>query len=262
MENIDNFLIEVIRERACDLVVLAEYGESISKLCEKINAVSESDYKPIPNNNGCDRIKGLIKSKYRIVSIQEQARYQIVMIETTLYKLLIGMIHNLSKLDYSERSQEALLNHFNYDLCEAEKSQDSNNTMVLGDFNVDPFEPACIAANTLHAIPFVEEVETLARVVSGIEYHKFYNPTWKLMGRKDIPYATCYYNKSDIVNYYWHMFDQVIIRPQLIPAFQEDSLTIIEKSTSHNLLMNKKPNSKNYSDHLPLFYKLKEEKIP
>lgn len=260
--NIDNCIMDLVSEKGCDIIILAEYLEPIVNLCNMVNTDSELEYKPIPNYSGCDKIKGIINAKYAIESIQEQARYQIVKIETMAYKLLIGMIHNVSAFHNSKETQAVILEQFSCDINEAEKSQSIKNTMVIGDLNVNPFEPACIAANTLHAIPFAEEVEKTTRIVVGKEYQKFYNPTWKLLGRKEIPYATYYYSNSDAVNYYWHMFDQVIIRPRLIPAFFEESLSIIIETENHKLLKGGKPDMESYSDHLPLFYEMKEERIP
>lgn len=34
----------------------------------------------------------------------------------------------------------------------------TRNVLAMGDLNVNPFEETCIAANTIHAIPYVEEL--------------------------------------------------------------------------------------------------------
>jgi len=259
LENINRLIVDIALEKKCDLLVLAEYGGSIDMLCSQINSVSKAQYKPIPNNGGCGKIYGLIKGKYSIESIQEQSRYQIVMVETTLYKLIIGMIHNVSPLYASALTQLNELSCFYEDICDAEDRLGTRNTMLIGDFNVNPFDYACIAANTLHAIPYREEVKSPGRTVMGRKYLKFYNPTWKLLGKREPPYATYYQNRSDIVNYYWHMFDQVLIRPQLASAFDEGALAIVTETESHKLLLEGyKPNSSQYSDHLPLYCELKE----
>ncbi|MCL1914385.1 MAG: hypothetical protein FWG10_11065 [Eubacteriaceae bacterium] len=89
-ENIDNCIIEITKEKDCDLVVLAEYDEPLDDLCSILNTKFKNRYKPLPNNKGCDKIKGIVKNKFQMESIQEQSRYQIVKIETTLYKLILG----------------------------------------------------------------------------------------------------------------------------------------------------------------------------
>ena len=84
---------------------------------------------------------------------------------------------------------------------------------------------------------------------------------WKFFGERTPPYGTYYYNSSSIVNYYWNLFDQVIIRPSLLNAFNEEDLKILTNIGTNQLLdITKKPN-KNYSDHLPLIFKIQEGKI-
>lgn len=258
---INNCLIEIILENKCDVIVLAEYGDEISRLCGLLNMVSKDTYQPLPQYEGCKKIRGLINSKYKSDVLHEQSRYQIIMIETSYYSLIIAMIHNKSKLNSSIFAQEEELRVFHQDICAVEKSCNTKNTLVIGDFNADPFEPACTSASALHAIPFAGETSKSTRTVSGRKYHKFYNPTWKFYSNRSVPYSTYYYNNSDMINLYWNIFDQVIIRPQLINAFIDDSLSIITETKNHNLLKKKIPNKDKYSDHLPLFCSVEEEKI-
>ena len=96
---------------------------------------------------------------------------------------------------------------------------------------------------------------------AGKEYEKFYNPSWKFLESSKIPYTSYRYDTSDLVDYYWNMFDQVIIRPRLIKAFDYEHFSILAKTQHHELILNEKPNINNYSDHLPIFCKFKEEKI-
>lgn len=260
--NINGCLSELISAKDCDIVILAEYTDNIRPLCGLINILSKDEYMPIPNNGGCEKIKGLIKKKYNIEVIREQNRYQIVMIRTTFYKLIVAMIHNISKLTSSKDEQAENLRIFHQDICAEEKTHQTKNSIIIGDLNVNPFEPACIAANLLHAIPFIEEVTNPTRIVQGKIYQKFYNPMWKFYGNQKMPYTSYYHdNSGKHINYYWNAYDQVVIRPELINAFEDDLLSIITETANHKLLKNNKPDKENYSDHLPLFCTLKEEKI-
>lgn len=251
----------MITEHKCDIVALAEYNEPIDNLCDSINKDSSVKFKHLSLTKGCKKITGIINAKYTVEIVQEHARYQIAKIETTWYTLLFAAIHNVSNLHGEKERQEALLKEFHADILSAEDRCKTKNTVVIGDLNINPFEPMCVRADILHAIPYPEEVEKPTRIITDKEYHKFYNPTWKLLGKNEIPYATYYYKKGGIVNYYWYMYDQVIIRPCLLNSFDCDSLDIIIKTENHSLLKNYRPDANNYSDHLPIFCKLREEKI-
>nr|WP_024838078.1 hypothetical protein [Clostridium sp. 12(A)] len=58
---LDQCLIELITERNCDLVVLAEYPNEIGGLCCRLNLDAKEEFILVPNFGGCDRIKALIK---------------------------------------------------------------------------------------------------------------------------------------------------------------------------------------------------------
>lgn len=60
-------------------------------------------------------------------------------------------------------------------------------------------------------------------------------------------------------NPYWHIYDQVIIRPSLRSRFVDGNLKIITGSANVSLLdKNKHPNH-SISDHLPITFEIKED---
>ncbi|MCL2415907.1 MAG: hypothetical protein FWD01_03740 [Defluviitaleaceae bacterium] len=264
--NVVYSLLEMIAENRVDLLVLAEYERDINKLCNLLNSVSDDVKYRVLVGITCKRIKVIINEKYNCEVLRGRNHYLITKITTDHYELLIAMIHAISKRDSTVDKQVASMASFHNKIRECEKEQNCQNTLVIGDFNINPFEAAFINANTMHAIPFREEViKSPTRICKGKEYYKFYNPTWKFLGNKNVPYTTYYYNNSgDVVNYYWNAFDQVIIRPSLIEAFDEEQLKIVTKTKNHCLLKKGKPdkiNYSDYSDHLPLYCVLREELI-
>lgn len=119
---------------------------------------------------------------------------------------------------------------------------------------MNPFERGFVAANGFHAAPTKVLARRGSRVVDGERYSLFYNPMWGKFGdRQDGPPGTYYYDKSRLSEYFWHMFDQVLIRPELVEQFQNSSLEIISKIGGTDLLdRSGQPNSKDLSDHLPI----------
>ena len=90
----------------------------------------------------------------------------------------------------------------------------------------------------------------------------FYNPTWKFFSKNAPPYTTYYSGQGGkVINYYWYAFDQVVVRPRLIKAFDEEKLEVIVSTHNHTLIKDGKPDKTRYSDHLPLLCILKEELI-
>ncbi|MCL2386917.1 MAG: hypothetical protein FWC89_05115 [Defluviitaleaceae bacterium] len=262
-DNIDSCLLSLAIENQIDLLILAEYGESMGQLCRIISNQSGTQYIPIPNLGGCTKIKGIINGKYNIDTLHERDRYQIIKISTVFYDLIVAMIHSDSKRYSRNNRQEEILRQFHTAIVDEQEKHKCKNVLAIGDFNANPFEEACLSAGNLFALPFVDGViGSPTRCIGYRVYQKFYNPTWKFFGNRTIPYTTYHYNDSgDMANCYWNIIDQVVIRPSLVKAFDDDKLRIISCTKKHQLLDNGKPDKKNYSDHLPLFCALKEDLI-
>ena len=256
-------ILSMIAENNVDLLVLAEYGENIQTLCNLANIASKSQYKVIAGNGGCEKIKGIVNNKYGIECLFEQSRYMLVKIATVSYTMILAMIHNADKRNFSESTRQQVLGYFHDDISNVEELHQCNKTVAIGDFNSSPFDLGCISSNCMHAIPFADEVAKYhTRIVQGRSFKKFYNPTWKLFGNSEPPYTTYRYDdSSNADNYYWYALDQVMVRPLLIDAFDEYALKIITHAGNHCLTKNGRPDKDNYSDHLPLFCTLKEELI-
>ena len=82
---------------------------------------------------------------------------------------------------------------------------------------------------------------------------------WNFLGDFKEPYGTYYRSAADTFNPYWHIYDQVIIRPSLRSRFVDGNLKIITGSANVSLLdKNKHPNH-SISDHLPITFEIKED---
>ena len=258
-DNIDKTLALLVLENNVDLLVLAEYNGDTEILCKQISNANKT-YSSL-QVIGCDKIKGIVNSQYSQEQLYAEARYSIIGLQTACFKLIVSMIHGESNLHYTDDDRMPTFCRFYKDIEESEKRLNCGNTIVIGDFNSNPFDRSVMSVGSLHAIPYREEVKKETREVSGAEYKKFYNPMWKFLGNNEAPYGTYYYNSSKPVNYYWNIFDQVIIRPSLCSAFSSDHLKIITEINQISLLKNNYKPDTLFSDHLPIFFKVVEEKI-
>ena len=130
-----------------------------------------------------------------------------------------------------------------------------NKCIVIGDFNSNPFEKSIVSASCLSALPSKDKKY---RKVQGKMYKILYNPMWKFFGDFDKYPGTYYYDSSNDINYYWHIFDQVLISQGLINYFDDKSLKIVKNINTKNLIIKQKIN-KSISDHLPIYFSIKEE---
>jgi hypothetical protein len=123
---------------------------------------------------------------------------------------------------------------------------------------MNPFEDGVVSANGLHGVMTRSIAEKRTRVVQSQEYPFFYNPMWGLLG-DSTPGSpgTFYYSGAEHRTYFWNMFDQVLIRPDLLPLFDNEELEIPESDGEVSFLSDKDLPDKNVaSDHLPVTFKL------
>lgn len=170
--------------------------------------------------------------------------------------------HLHSKVNCNENEQRELSANFVKEILEFEESCASNNTVVCGDFNMNPFDSGMIYARSFHAVMDRHIAINKHRTIQGEKYSYFYNPMWNCLGDKntgDAP-GTYYYNKSEYEQYFWHILDQVILRPNMIPYFDDDQLRIIGKTRQCCLLTQNNKINQTISDHLPVKFSFKNNK--
>jgi exonuclease III len=165
-------------------------------------------------------------------------------------------VHLPSKLYWDSISQSfEVINMMQY----VRKYEEINGqkTIVMGDFNMNPYEPAMVAANGLHGMSDLNIVKKRGREVLGNTYDYFYNPMWNHLGDKNGVPGTYFYSKSVHHVPMWNVFDQVLMRPQILDNFSNSEVRIITKIGSKSLLKSStKSIDTNISDHLPLLLDL------
>ncbi len=175
--------------------------------------------------------------------------------------LLIG-IHLPSKLRTDNTERQFISRKTIKEIVRLENLCGHKNTVLVGDFNMNPFEDGMVEIDAFNAVMSVDIARKGSRKYSGRVYDYFYNPMWGHFGDIfDSPSGTYFYNASDYKNkYYWNIFDQVLVRPEIIDNFDLNSLKIIESfdnERSRTKLLTRRQSIKiDKSDHLPLYFKI------
>ncbi len=252
-------VVNLVRSKKVDILVLAENPVRSEQLVEALNANGAAYYRNHPVSQ-CEKITIISRFEYKlIVPIEEDSRLtmrQVVL--PNIEPFLLTALHLPSKKNTSSESQSENASLVAAQLIRAEKRIRVDRHLVVGDFNMNPFEHGMIKANGFHGTMSSEVATKGSRIVQKQVYPYFYNPTWGLFGdlNKEAS-GTYYYNNAEHVCYEWNMFDQVLIRPSLIPNFVKESLMIVQQDSVTSLLTkNNRPDKAAYSDHLPLFFTL------
>ena len=163
--------------------------------------------------------------------------------------MLIAGIHLQSRLHSGADDRLDAIQDLIGDITLEEKLLQHSNTIVIGDFNANPFDKELTLKTGFNAVLYKE----LIRRSENVEYRKkkykrFYNPMLQIFSEDLRDYGSYYYS-SDIDSLYWYSFDQVIVRKTLM-----DNLIGIQycKKIKDKSLMNSVMPNLSISDHLPL----------
>ena len=138
------------------------------------------------------------------------------------------------------------------DILEEERTSGTDRTIVIGDLNQNPFDREIVHMGTLNAVMDPDVATDISCSWQGQTYKYFYNPMWATYGQRQAPMGTYYYREPDYVRYYWHVFDQVLLRPNLINLCDEAPTIITELRGESLIRANGRPNASRFSDHLPI----------
>lgn len=174
-------------------------------------------------------------------------------------EIILAAVHHPSKIHWRDASQNAECYELSSSIRRIEDEEGHRRTVLVGDFNMNPFQEGVVAANGLNSVMSRRiAARRKTRVVQDREYPFFYNPMWGHFGDAvDGPSGTFYRGSSEQVEYFWHMFDQVLIRPELLSIFRNEELKILTGVSETSFLTgNGLPKRSVASDHLPILFRL------
>ena len=174
---------------------------------------------------------------------------------------LLVAVHLPSKLHLSAIDHTMLSVRLTEMICEAEQRIGHQRTVVIGDFNMNPFEDGMISADGLHAVMDRGIALKKERTVQGKARSFFYNPMWSRLGDlSNGPPGTYHYSSSGQTCFFWNSFDQVLLRPSLLEFFSDQNLEVVTGCNGTSFLNETgRPDKQRFSDHLPIFINLSLE---
>jgi len=172
---------------------------------------------------------------------------------------LVVAAHLPSKLNWAKDSQAIEVQELARTIRHHEGLQSNSRTILVGDLNMNPFETGMIGAAGLHAMMTKATVTAGSRIVQGKEYSFFYNPMWTFFGDlSNGPPGTYYYRDSSHTSFEWNMFDQVLVRPLVVPFLSHVEITTkagdIPLADLHG-----RPDKDVASDHFPIAFTLRNK---
>ena len=254
---IQNEIKQLCEEREVDILILAESNFAPATLLNALNKEKNDFFYAFGNEGICDKIQIFVRASVSIRPIQDAKRITARIINSKIHgEINLIALHYQSKVNWSNQDQSAHAFELKRFIDLVEENTKNLKTIVCGDFNMNPFDDGMIQTSGLHSVMEKRIALKQQRTVDDEEYLFFYNPMWGFLGDLGLGNVsgTMYFSPSKPINYHWNLFDQVLIKPALIPYFEEKKLEIITEIQSVSLLTKQFFVNKNYSDHLPIFF--------
>lgn len=249
---IHELLARLVEQVEANILILAEHDDKDGQL---LHALSARHFFSVPQI-GCRRISvfSQFEPKY-FTHRRETDRYSIMEFRNPEFEtVLFGLVHLSSKLYSTDTDQLMEASHFIEDIEAMEQQLGNKNTILIGDFNMDPFDLGMTTAGAIQCLSCLESAKAGSRKAKGREHSFFYNPSWNLLGDRSRPAGTYFYRDPHHRVIYWHVLDQVVLRPGIATRFDKQSLRILTEIGDVNLLDERgKPA---ISDHLPICFSI------
>lgn len=194
--------------------------------------------------------------------LEEQRQVAFRVTKGGLDLLCVGL-HLESGLWRRPGDAEAGLRRAAATIAKLEEEQGLDRTVVIGDFNVDPYFHGMADFESFHAVMDRRIAARGTRTFKGAKRRFFYNPMWSLLGDVDERSAGSYFDRgasSHVAPMYWHTFDQALVRPALLRHLPERPVRLVSTLGGRQCVDEDRRPLKAFSDHLPLLLTLDERR--
>lgn len=252
---INSALADLVAESKADIVCLAEYEDDPTAFLHVLRGKGQS-HTLVPSL-GCKRVTLFANLPPRSVRHRRDgSRFTIKEIRPRgISPFLLVVLHLPSKLYATEDDQLYHATKLKNEIEETEKECGHRNTIVIGDFNMNPFDKGMVSAAAFNSLPIARIAQREYREIDGIKHHFFYNPSWNLLGDRNASPGTFFHGKPSSLSHYWNTLDQVIMRPGMASSLDKQSLRVISATGTLSLVNDDgRPTS---SDHLPIALSLR-----
>jgi exonuclease III len=255
---IANVVAELAATQKADVVILAESTLTPRSLLATLNSAAGSGFRLSTGvSKGITILTRFSRDFLRPVHESDHLSISRLMLPARS-EILLAAVHLPSKLYWSPESQGFECAELARLIAQEEDRAGHQRTVLVGDMNMNPFEPGLVSSVGLNAVTSRRIAERVTRTVQGRAYRLFYNPMWGHFGDVQGDTAGSYfYDSAEHLNYFWNVFDQVLLRPELAKRFNSDQLSIVKAVGQRSLVRpDGRPDVTLYSDHLPIVFEL------
>jgi endonuclease/exonuclease/phosphatase family metal-dependent hydrolase len=254
---LQNLILALAKDNQVDVIMLAECHLPEQVLLETLNK-DNAEYHFAYGECPAVRVFTRFNSDFLVRRYESERVSLRYLTLPACIEVLLAIVHLPSKLYFSDDSMAFECVALAKKVREQEGALGHSRTVIVGDLNMNPFEAGVASTEGLHAVMSRQVAARGSRTVQDRPYPFFYNPMWGRFGdRTDGPPGTYYYERSEHVTYFWNIFDQVLVRPALLPTLDSDGPKVLTNAGGTSLLApDGKPDWRGGSDHLPILFSL------
>lgn len=249
---IEDYIIDCIVENNVDIAIFSEFdGLDFNKIEKNLGNM----YARILAVQNDRKVSLIAKTTFSVTIVQQQNRYTIYNVKTALKDYLLTAIHLEDRRNYKPAERIETIKCLVADIEQTEELFKCSNTIVIGDFNANPYDEELLSKFAFNAVLYKTIIDKSELTnPNSLKRKRFYNPILHYISEDTEMYGS-FYHEKEYATPYWHCLDQVLVRKGL--ANSVNHVKYLKKINTKDLLENTIPNVK-ISDHLPLLVSLLE----
>ena len=238
----DDFLLEMLTNKSIDLFCISEFDQFEDSI------LLSNNYELV-DEVFCDKVKCYKKSDYDFVQIRIDDRFSII--EHKALNILLVCVHSYDAINYNETKRLHCMEYIKMEIDSYIKRNGQTNVFIFGDFNCMPYDDSIIDEDVFNCVLYKDLLNTRSDAKE-----RYYNPMLLLLSENNKIYGSFYSDNIKNRNLRWYILDQLMVNKHANNILNYNSMQLIKGINDKSLLLNNKPNSSVYSDHLPLFFEI------
>lgn len=246
----NDYLQKLIEFYQPDIIGVAEYTAVGQKLTDTLkNAGVRYSYVPRIGS----RVDLFYKSdEMKMIHCGDAPYFLVKVFSNKNDNQIVAVVHMPSKLRKGEYDDIDVLHDLLNEIERVRQERGIKHVVIMGDFNMNPFEGPMVSASALQAVPSGEIAKKESRIYQNKKRAFYYNPMWNFLGDERRPMGSFYYGSPGNEALYWNTFDQFVVSPSLVDEVKRDSIHFV--NCFGDVILENRNGKPKVSDHFPLYF--------
>jgi hypothetical protein len=253
-------LADVAKDTSASIVVVTEAGSKLNETLVHLKSRADEEFLALESEE--DRLSKrfqLFSSRADLNLVQEfdADRMHVRRLRWKGLDFLLAFVHGVDPRNHDQHSRRSEAERLAAYIKICESRVGHRRTFVVGDFNMNPFDPGMrlpdgFNGRMVRRAALTRSSSVQAGLDEADHAPEFYNPMWGCFGdRTPGPPGSFYHPSRTNGLHGWNMLDQVLVRPQALDWFRD--VQILTTAADVSLASGTgRPSKRRFSDHFPI----------